>query len=57
MMNGMYVIKETPPMIRQRNLHVRASVGKREEVVSAVWVAVKSNGGLTDHALPVGHRV
>ena len=26
-MNGMYVSRETPAMIRQRNRHVRASVG------------------------------
>jgi len=38
-MNGMYVIRETPAMMRQRNRHVRASVGdgRKRSALNEQW--------------------
>ena len=55
-MNGMYVIKEAPVMMRQRDRHVRASVGE-EEAVSADRAAGDVKMRLTDHVRPVGRQV
>ena len=56
-MNGMYVTRETPAMMRQRIRHVFASVGveKRRGHYRLTWKNAQAR--VTNHARPVGRRV
>jgi len=56
-MNGMYVSKETPAMIRQRNRHVRASAGNGKEALSIDDIAGNAWTRAADHVRLVGRQV